>query len=121
MHSSGIRTARSLTISRSIQWAGGLPNYPRCRLSWMQTPLPEAGRPLSWRQTPPEADPFGCRPPMNRMTHRCENITLPQILFAGGNKTIRWKQNDLSPWQHGVLSPLQRELVITMVTGTVTA
>ena len=25
-------------------------------------------------------------PPVNRMTHRCKNITLPQTSFAGGNK-----------------------------------
>ena len=58
MHSSKIRTARSLTVSRSIQW-GGL-----------------------------DADPLpcGCRPPVNRMTHRCKNITLPQTSFAGGRK-----------------------------------
>ena len=29
------------------------------------------------RQTPP---------PVNRITHRCKNITLPQTSFAGGNE-----------------------------------
>ena len=28
---------------------------------------------------------WGRHPPMNRMTDRCKNITLPQISFAGGN------------------------------------
>ena len=27
----------------------------------------------------------GTRPPVNRMTNRCKNITLPQTSFAGGN------------------------------------
>ena len=40
-------------------WGGGLPN--------------------PWEG----ADPT---PPVNRMTHRCENITLTQTSFAGGNK-----------------------------------
>ena len=35
--------------------------------------------------------PGGCQvpPPVNRMTNRCKNITLPQTSFAGGNKVIR--------------------------------
>ena len=28
----------------------------------------------------------GANPPVNRMTDRCKNITLPQTSFAGGNK-----------------------------------
>ena len=91
MHSSRMRTARLLTVSCS---AGGevCPTPP-----WMQI-LPECRPPLDagppWMQTPP------CRlllviwpvmhageptpPPLNRMTHRCKNITLPQTSFAGG-------------------------------------
>ena len=82
-----------------------------CRPLWMQNPL---GQTSPWRQNPsmdadaldgdlleadlpPEAGPRGCkRPwmqnhpdanhlPVNRMTHRCKNITLSQTLFAGGN------------------------------------
>ena len=30
-------------------------------------------------------------PPMNRMTDRCKNITLPQTSFAGGNKKYQRK------------------------------
>ena len=37
-------------------------------------------------------DPPGEGPPMNRMTDRCKNITLPQTSFAGGNK---WLNNIL--------------------------
>ena len=29
-----------------------------------------------------------CPSPVNRMTDRCKNITLPQTSFAGGNKEI---------------------------------
>ena len=36
------------------------------------------------RDRPPEQRPL---PPMNRMTNRCKNITLPQTLFAGGKKS----------------------------------
>ena len=57
MHSSRMCTTRSLTVSYSIWCWGGLPN------------------------TPPVADP----PTVNRMTHRCRNITLPQTSFAVGN------------------------------------
>ena len=34
--------------------------------------------------------PGGCQvlPPVNRMTNRCKNITLPQTAFAGSNKVI---------------------------------
>ena len=55
-----MRTARLLIVSHSIPWEGGLPN---------PNPL--------WMQTPP----------VNRMTDRCKNITLPQTSFAGGNKS----------------------------------
>ena len=43
-----------------------------------------------WEQAPPGAgNPPGSRhPPVNRMTDACENITLPQTSFAGGNKSI---------------------------------
>ena len=39
--------------------------------------------------------PGGCLlvrypPPVNRMTNRCKNITLPQTSFAGGNNAIRY-------------------------------
>ena len=60
-----MRTARSLTVSRSIQLGGGFcPTKPL------------------------DADSHGGRPPppVNRMTHRCKSITLPQTSFAGGNK-----------------------------------
>ena len=93
MHSSRLRTARSLTVSRSIgggRVGGVLPNPPRCRPPWMQTPL--------WMQTPTQMQtplldavpPPGCRPPgcgsPCGQTNTCENITLPQTSFSGGKK-----------------------------------
>ena len=56
-----MRTARALTVSPSMLCTGVLPRgggIPACT----------------------EADP-----PVNRMTDRCKNITLPQTSFAGGN------------------------------------
>ena len=69
MHSSRMRTARSFTVSRSIRLGKVCP-----------TPLdadPQCRPPMD--ADPPEADP-----PVNRMTHRCKNITLLQTSFAGG-------------------------------------
>ena len=62
-----MRTARSLTVFRRF-----CPPHPR-----MQTPLdadPPRMQTPSWMQTPA----------VNRMTHRCKNITFPRALFAGG-------------------------------------
>ena len=50
MHSSTMRTAHSLTVSRCIRLGGGVAQ------------------------------------PVNRMTHRCKNITSRQTSFADGNK-----------------------------------
>ena len=59
---------------------------PGCSPLWIQTSLlmqtPSAEcRPHGCRPPPPNADP----PPVDRMTEACENITLPQTSFAGGN------------------------------------
>ena len=66
MHSSRMRTARLLTVSGGefAQPWWGLPNLGGLHPGGL-------GRPPS---------------PVNRMTHRCKNITLPQTSFAGGNK-----------------------------------
>ena len=35
-------------------------------------------------------------PPVNRMTNRCKNITLPQTSFAGGNNAKVWSWGSMS-------------------------
>ena len=107
LHSSRMRTARSLPVSPSMHYGGGKGGYlPRgctcpgggtcrgrrylsggctCRGNWYLSggcTLPRGYVPLV----------LGCRqgylprypPPVNRMTDRCKNITLPQASFAGG-------------------------------------
>ena len=80
MHSSRMRTAHSLTVSRSILGGGvciqgGLGRHPPgCRpppwmyTSWMRiTLLLDAEPPPRMQTSPPlDADPFGCRPPLPR-------------------------------------------------------
>ena len=68
MHSSRMRTACSLTASRSIRRGRGV-CMPRM-------------------------------PPVNRMTDACENITLPQTSFTGGNYVSKLV---VSNWNLGVL------------------
>ena len=63
MHSSRMRTARLFPISPTMHCSGGVPG--------------PGGVPA--QVLPPPS-------PMNRMTDRCKNITLPQTSFAGGNK-----------------------------------
>ena len=66
MHSSRMRTTRSLTVSRIIRLGGSAqpPRYSGCGL-----PPP-----------PPPPPPW-----TEGMTQVCENITLPQTSFVGGN------------------------------------
>ena len=69
MHSSSMYTVHSLTLSHSIPWGGGCAHPPGCGL-------------------PPDEDLPGCSPSptqVDRMTDACENITLLQTSFAGGN------------------------------------
>ena len=57
---------------------GGLAKAPGCR--------PPVCRTSPQMQTPLEANPL---PSMGRMRDTCENITLPQTSFAGGNYHCR--------------------------------
>ena len=96
MHSSWMSTACS-----SSQVPGGDPlgaDTPQNRHPPEQTPprsrpphtrhLP--GSRSSPDQAPPGADTPRTRhpPPVNRMTNRCKNITLPQTSFAGGKNLL---------------------------------
>ena len=78
MHSSRMRTARLLLICPSMHCSGGVPTGGYLILGVY---LPEGvylpGGYLV---------PGGTLPPVNRMTDRYKNITLPQTSFAGGNK-----------------------------------
>ena len=67
MHSSRMRTIRRLTVGGSATYG---PTYGE-------------GLPATWHCR--RADP---PPPVNRMTHVCENITLPRTSYAGGNKQV---------------------------------
>ena len=81
MHSSRMRTARSLTVSPSMLCSGG------CLVWGVPGPggcLPGPGGGIS---ACTEAD---TRPVWTEfLTHACENITLPQTSFAGGKKKLR--------------------------------
>ena len=58
---------------------GGVPGLGGCTWSWgvylVLGGVPGPGGGCTWSGTPP----------VNRMTNRCKNITLPQTSFAGGN------------------------------------
>ena len=105
MHSSRMRTARSFTISRRGVY---LPRGCTCRgylpgvylPKWVYLPggctclgavpaqvgVPAQGDVPAWGlYLPMGGVPAQVLPPVNRMTNRCKNITLPQTSFAGGN------------------------------------
>ena len=102
MHSSRMRTARSLTVSPYLAISYACPPEQPCMPPWEQpcTSPPEQpcmppqsnhACPLrATMHTPPQEQPHmppqeqPCTPPVNRMTNRCKNITLPQTSFAGG-------------------------------------
>ena len=84
LHSSRMRTARMLTISPSMLCAR------RCAWSWGCFGL--EGGCLVWGGCLAWGGGGGgipacteAEPPVNRMTNRCKNITLPQTSFAGGS------------------------------------
>ena len=85
LHSSRMHTTHVLTVSPSMPCTRGMPGPGGMCLLW-GVPAPGGGAwsrgACSWgvskhalRQTPS---------PVNRMTNRCKNITLPQTSFAGG-------------------------------------
>ena len=74
MHSSRMCTTRLLTVSQHA-----LPGGCTC-----QGGVPAWGVYLPGG-VPAQGVPAQVLPPVNRMTDRCKNITLPQTSFAGGN------------------------------------
>ena len=91
LHSSRMRTAHALTISPSLLCTGGVRGgcawsrgVPGLGGAWSKGTWSGGGGCLVGGGIPActEVDP-----PMNRMTNRCKNITLPQTSFAGGNKS----------------------------------
>ena len=108
MHSSRMRTTRSLTVSGCILRTP--PSNHACPPATMHAPPKPCMPPLATTHAPHHAHPHPlatmhalwqpCMPPsnhahppatmhaphpVNRMTNRCKNITLPQTSFAGGN------------------------------------
>ena len=78
LHSSRMRTARSLTVSPSMHCTGGF-----CSWGGVSAPGGVVSQ-HALRQTPPLWTEF--------LTHTSENITLPQTSFAGGkniSNTVR--------------------------------
>ena len=101
MHSSRMRTASLLPVSPSIHCSrgggylpGGIPARG-CTCQGIPAQgvyLPEGVNLLG--DTCPGGVPAGgvpaqVLPPVNRMTDRCKNITLPQTLFAGGKNSFK--------------------------------
>ena len=106
MHSSRIGTARLLTVSQHAL-PGGVPArgctclgvYLPRRCTCLEGTYQGVYLPMGVCTFPGGCTcpgvcvylPGGCTcpgtpPPVNRMTDRCKNITLPQTSFAGGNK-----------------------------------
>ena len=79
----GVLLGRGVSLAGGSPWQEGLPGRGG---SPLQEVLPGRLVSLAGGCIPActEADP-----PVNRMTDACENITLPQTSFAGGNKRLR--------------------------------
>ena len=80
MHSSGMCTARLLTISQHALCRGCLPRG--CLLGVYAQGVgvcPGGVVPRGWQTPPSPQDQRQTPSPVNRMTDRCKNITLPQL------------------------------------------
>ena len=79
-----MRTARALTVSPNMLCAGRGACWevhgPRRGSAWSRGCMVWGAWSQGGIPACTEADP----PPVNRMTNRCRNITLPQTSFAGG-------------------------------------
>ena len=77
MHSSRMRTARSLTVSRRIPCTP--PQQPHPPPATTHTPVATTHAPSATMHAPPR-NHQPCTPPsVDRITDACENITLPQL------------------------------------------
>ena len=87
MHSSRMRTGRTLTVFRSLLFrGGGVWSRGVSGLGW-HTCLVQGGGVPAWSGGVPAWSEGGCLvrysplPPVDRMTHACENITLAKTSF----------------------------------------
>ena len=120
MHSSRMRTARSLIISLYLVVSHAHPSkatthpppgattHPLGATMHTLPPGATTYTPRSNHACPPGATMHAPRgatlppppratmhtPPVNRMTNRCKNITLPQTSFAGGNNEYDYGKED---------------------------
>ena len=106
MHSIRMRTARSSSHPRGSP--PGTPTRsrhpPQSRHPPDQTPpwdhtpqchtSPRVNTPGTTHTTN-QTPPWSRHPPVNRMTDRCKNITLPQTSFAGGNQKKNYNKTVL--------------------------
>ena len=94
MHSSRMRTARS----SSLPGARGLHQAPpKTKQPWTRHTPPRPGVSPGTRHPSPRPDTPGTRPPplwTETLTHATQNITLPQTLFASGNKYVQSFRSD---------------------------
>ena len=112
-----MRTARALTVSPSMlcaggcmvpggcAWSGGCAWYGGCMVRGMHGPegCMVQGDGQGWGCArsrggvpgPGVVSQHALRhiPPVNRMTNRCKNITLPQTSFASGNNVFYGRCN----------------------------
>ena len=114
-----MRTAPLLTVSCSA--GGGVCPTP-----------PLDADPHPWMQTLPDPDPpdpdfpghvtcdafWEANPTVNRMTHRCKNITFPQTSFAGGNESLDVRHIVKS--SQNFLSPPKRQKLLNFLQGRMT-
>ena len=76
-----MHTAHLLTVSHSIQWGRVCPTPPPPPTEADPPPLGHVTCDACWEANHPWTE---------GMAHACENITLPQTLFAGGSNQIEY-------------------------------
>ena len=88
MHSSRMRTDRRLAtyLRVGVRLAGGVSRQEIGVSGWGVSGQGGLVRPPSQKADPPgrQTRPGGRTPPVDRMTHACENITFPALLRNAG-------------------------------------